>query len=90
MLIRPDPVHIGHSDGITTKIWVGSQYACVAHVVNLIDHCCINTALKKLEHDFWIELESTYRERIVQRKALYAANGTKVMDALPGTELASR
>jgi hypothetical protein len=29
-------------------------------------------ALKKLEHNFWIELESSYRERIVQRKALYA------------------
>jgi len=47
-------------------------------------------ALKKMEPDFWIELESTYRERIAQRKALYAAHGFKVMKAQPGTESASR
>jgi len=49
-----------------------------------------NMALKKLEPDFWIELESTYRERIAQRKALYTAHGLKVMAAQPGTEVASR
>jgi hypothetical protein len=43
-----------------------------------------------MDPDFWIELESTYRERIAQRKVLYAAHGSKVMDAKPGTELASR
>lgn len=48
------------------------------------------SALKKLEHDFWIELESTYRERIAQRKGLYKKNGSILMDAMPGTELASR
>lgn len=47
-------------------------------------------ALKKLEPDFWIELESTYRVRIAQRKALYAQYGSKLMDALPGSEHASR
>lgn len=43
-----------------------------------------------MEPDFWIELESTYRERIAQRRVLYAAHGSKVMAAKPGTELASR
>lgn len=48
------------------------------------------SALRKLEHNFWIELESNYRERIVQRKTLYATYGAKVMDKQEGTELASR
>jgi hypothetical protein len=46
------------------------------------------TALKKLDPDFWIELESTYRERIAQRKALYAEHGQKVIDIAPGAEAA--
>lgn len=45
------------------------------------------TALTKLEPDWWIELESTYRERIVQRKALYKEHGEAVLAWLPGTEL---
>ena len=47
-------------------------------------------ALKKLDHDFWIELESTYRERIVQRQELYAKHGSKIIVALPGSEPAAR
>ncbi|KAF7977804.1 hypothetical protein HWV62_2719 [Athelia sp. TMB] len=43
-------------------------------------------ALKKLDHDFWIELESTYRERIVQRQELYAKHGSKIIVALPGSQ----
>lgn len=41
-----------------------------------------------MEPDWWLELESTYRERISQRKALYAAQGAKIVDALPGSEQA--
>ncbi|KAH0830382.1 hypothetical protein J3R83DRAFT_1776 [Lanmaoa asiatica] len=41
-------------------------------------------ALKKLEPDWWIELESTYRERIDQRKKLYTEHGKLVIDELPG------
>ena len=47
-------------------------------------------ALKKLEPDWWIELESTYRERIDQRKKLYAEHGKRVLDELPGSQEALR
>lgn len=47
-------------------------------------------ALKKLEPDWWIELHSTYREQIDQRKKLYAKHGKLVMDELPGSQEASR
>lgn len=41
-----------------------------------------------MDPDFWIELESTYRERIAQRKALYAEHGNTVIDTAPGSESA--
>jgi Protein of unknown function (DUF3445) len=46
--------------------------------------------LKKLETDWWIELESTYKERIAQRKALYEKYGKEVLDWMPGSELACK
>ncbi|KAI1814243.1 alpha-1,2-mannosyltransferase [Poronia punctata] len=47
-------------------------------------------SLSKLEPDWWIELESTYRQRMQQRKALYAQHGTSVLRCSPGTELACK
>ncbi|KAJ4501823.1 hypothetical protein C8R41DRAFT_17267 [Lentinula lateritia] len=47
-------------------------------------------SLKKMEPDYWLELESTYKERIAQRKALHAKHGKQIIDALPGSELACR
>ncbi|KAE9407115.1 hypothetical protein BT96DRAFT_963334 [Gymnopus androsaceus JB14] len=47
-------------------------------------------SLKKMEPDYWLELESTYRERVAERKTLYANYGKKIIDALPGSELACR
>lgn len=44
-------------------------------------------SLTKLETDWWIELESTYRTRIAQRKELYAKHGSSVLGWLPGSEL---
>lgn len=41
-----------------------------------------------MDPDFWIELESTYRERVAQREALFTAHGSDVLGALPGSELA--
>lgn len=41
-----------------------------------------------MDPDFWIELESTYRERIAQRERLFAEHGSEVLAALPGSELA--
>lgn len=43
-----------------------------------------------MDPDRWIELESTYRTRIAQRVALYREHGKKIIDALPGSELACR
>ncbi|ESK85968.1 hypothetical protein Moror_9469 [Moniliophthora roreri MCA 2997] len=45
-------------------------------------------SLKKMEPDWWLELESTYRERIAQRKRLHATYGSVIINALPGSELA--
>ncbi|KAJ8127212.1 hypothetical protein O1611_g6424 [Lasiodiplodia mahajangana] len=46
--------------------------------------------LTKLEPDWWIELESTYKGRIAQRKELYAKHGSAVLQWLPGSELACK
>lgn len=50
----------------------------------------VNTALTKMEPDWWLELEQTYRERIRQREDLFAQYGPMVLQSLPGAELASR
>ncbi|KAF5386832.1 hypothetical protein D9615_001673 [Tricholomella constricta] len=49
-----------------------------------------NMSLKKMEPDWWIELESTYCERIAQRKQLYADRGKAIIDAMPGSEQACK
>lgn len=47
-------------------------------------------SLSKLEPDWWIELESTYRTRIAQRQALFEKDGEAVLAYLPGSELACK
>ncbi|KAI0888226.1 uncharacterized protein GGS22DRAFT_94900 [Annulohypoxylon maeteangense] len=47
-------------------------------------------SLTKLETDWWLELESTYKQRIAQRKALFAEHGSAVLQSLPGSELACK
>lgn len=47
-------------------------------------------ALKKLEPDYWIEIENTYIKRIAQRRNLHKKHGTDVLNALPGSELACK
>lgn len=47
-------------------------------------------SLTKMETDWWLELESTYKSRIEQRKSLYAQHGDSVLQWLPGSELASK
>lgn len=49
-----------------------------------------DAALTKMEPDWWLELESTYPQRIKQRQELFAKHGKGVLDALPGTELACK
>jgi hypothetical protein len=43
-----------------------------------------------MDNDWWIELESTYRQRIEARKALHMKHGKTVLDYLPGSELACK
>ncbi|KAL5343501.1 hypothetical protein BJX70DRAFT_171060 [Aspergillus crustosus] len=47
-------------------------------------------SLTKLEPDWWLELENTYKKRIVQRKELFAIHGKSVLGSLPGSELACK
>ncbi|KAJ5134582.1 hypothetical protein N7448_000399 [Penicillium atrosanguineum] len=47
-------------------------------------------SLTRMETDWWIELESTYKSRIAQRKELYTKYGKAVLDAMPGSELACK
>lgn len=41
-----------------------------------------------MEPDWWIELESTYKHRINQRKLLHAQHGRAILDFMPGSEAA--
>ena len=43
-----------------------------------------------MDNDWWIELENTYKLRVAQRKDLYAKHGKRVLDYLPGSELACK
>ncbi|KAI5777638.1 hypothetical protein EDC01DRAFT_392618 [Geopyxis carbonaria] len=45
-------------------------------------------SFKKMEPDWWLELENTYRDRIAQRVALFEKHGKGVLDMLPGSEAA--
>ncbi|KAL4808752.1 hypothetical protein BDV18DRAFT_89763 [Aspergillus unguis] len=47
-------------------------------------------SLTKLETDWWLELENTYRARIAQRNELFSKHGTGVLASLPGSELACK
>jgi hypothetical protein len=44
----------------------------------------------KLESDWWLELESSYVDRIDQRQKLFAEKGSKVLNYLPGSEHACK
>jgi hypothetical protein len=48
------------------------------------------TAYKKLEADWWLELDKTYTARINQRKALHSKYKEAILQALPGSELACK
>ncbi|KAF2875340.1 hypothetical protein BDV95DRAFT_486578 [Massariosphaeria phaeospora] len=47
-------------------------------------------SLTKLEPDWWLEIESTYEQRIKQRQELFQKNGEGVLQSLPGSELACK
>jgi hypothetical protein len=43
-----------------------------------------------MEPDWWLELENTYISRVNERKELFREHGKKVLDYLPGSELACK
>lgn len=43
-----------------------------------------------MEPDWWLELESTYADRIRERLGLLSKHGDAVLQALPGSELACK
>lgn len=43
-----------------------------------------------MEAEWWLELESTYVERIAERKGLFEKHGKLVLNYLPGSELACK
>ncbi|THY80337.1 hypothetical protein D6C93_09957 [Aureobasidium pullulans] len=45
---------------------------------------------KKLEPDWWLELDKTYSSRIKQRQDLYTAHGPEILQSLPGSEIACK
>jgi len=47
-------------------------------------------SLNKMEPDWWLELESTYEERIKQRQKILDEHGSAVLQALPGSELSCK
>ncbi|OAK97039.1 hypothetical protein IQ06DRAFT_39719 [Phaeosphaeriaceae sp. SRC1lsM3a] len=47
-------------------------------------------SLTKMEPDWWLELESTYADRIRERLGLLSKHGDAVLQALPGSELACK
>jgi hypothetical protein len=65
---------------------IGCRSIATCQLTNAI----FSPAFKKLDSDYWLELESTYKERIVQRRQLYAQHGKDILQALPGSELACR
>ena len=58
--------------------------------ISLPDSSRWQSAMWPLESDWWIELESTYRDRIAQRQELYRKHGRAIVDALPDSEDACR
>lgn len=43
-----------------------------------------------MENDWWLELENTYVKRIKQRQDLFVKHGDRVLNSLPGSELACK
>ncbi|KAF8962066.1 hypothetical protein BDZ97DRAFT_1663350 [Flammula alnicola] len=43
-------------------------------------------SLMPMEPDWWLEIESTYKERTAQRKEIYSKERKTVLDAFPGSE----
>ncbi|PQE12735.1 hrq family protein [Rutstroemia sp. NJR-2017a BBW] len=47
-------------------------------------------SITKMEPDWWLEVENTYVSRIAERQGLFREHGNKVLDHLPGSDLACK
>lgn len=47
-------------------------------------------SLMKMEPDWWLEIDNQYAERIAERQELFRMHGKKILDYLPGSELACK
>lgn len=43
--------------------------------------------MSKLEPNWWLEIENTYKSRIAERKEFHHMHGKLVLDSLPGEEV---
>lgn len=47
-------------------------------------------SLTKMDSDYWLELDSSYAERIAHRQQLFREHGPMVLQSLPGSEAAAK
>lgn len=47
----------------------------------------LDTAMTKMEPDWWLEVERTYVDCVAQRRGLFEKHGKLVLNYLPGSEL---
>jgi hypothetical protein len=96
LCLHPTPVSISRlpcldptdlSDGHTIKRCV-SVASSQRSGLNLL--ALQQKAYKKLEPDWWLELDKTYTSRIKQRQELHAKHTSHIIQSLPGTELACK
>jgi hypothetical protein len=82
--------HIDLCDGHTTRLCVRITVFEERHFSVGQQLIYLTIALTKMEPDWWLEIENTYVSRIAQRRALFKEYGKKVIDYLPGSELACK
>ena len=71
--------------------WAYHQTMCESgKFIALITIQLTQVALTKMENDWWLELENTYVKRIKQRQDLFVKHGDRVLNSLPGSELACK
>lgn len=77
---------IDRSDGVTSRTCVSAP-SCTSQVFLSL---AILPALSKMEPDWWFELNRDYGETIKYRQALFGERGPRVLQTLPGCELAAK
>ena len=70
--------------------WAYHQTMGILNLYQIELQLTYGVALNKLEPDWWLELESNYVARIVERKELFEKHGKLVLNYLPGSELACK